>query len=86
LRDLTSPAQPEEQATFSMDAVPEPDCSLVALGAVFYWVIGYEVTITGTRKTVSMLRFRRLPAWTKADILSAKQEAKRLARLFDTAS
>jgi len=84
LRDLSKSNQPEEQATFPMDAVAEPDHSLVALGAVFYWVIGYEVTVTGTRKTVSILRFRRLPAWTKSDLLTAKREAQRLSRLFDT--
>lgn len=85
LRDLTDPSQSEEQASFPLDAVPDPDRDLLLPGAVFYWAIGYEVTVTGTRKTVSMLRFRRLPAWTKSDILSAKAEAERLLRLFDPA-
>lgn len=82
LRDLTNPLRPEEQATFSVDQVPPPDRKLVVPGAVFYWSIGYEDTPTGTRRTVSLLRFRRLPAWTRADMRRIAREVERLKRVF----
>lgn len=82
LRDLTSPVRPEEQATFSIDQVPPPDRKLAVPGGVFYWAIGYEDSPTGTRRTVSLLRFRRLPAWTRSDMRRIAHEVERLKRVF----
>lgn len=82
LRDLTQSARPEEQASFPVEEVPDADHSLVVPGAVFYWTIGYEVTITGTRKTVSMLRFRRLPAWSQSELRRIKADAERFQKLL----
>lgn len=82
LRDLTNRLLPEEQATFSVDQVPPPDRKLVVPGAVFYWSIGYEDSPTGTRRTVSLLRFRRLPAWTRGDMRRIAREVERLKRVF----
>jgi hypothetical protein len=82
LRDLSQAARPEEQASFLLDEVPDPDRSLLVPGAVFYWTIGYEVTLTGTRKTVSMLRFRRLPAWSESDLRRIKADAERFHKLL----
>jgi hypothetical protein len=82
LRDLSRAASPEEQASFPLDEVPDADRSLLVPGAVFYWTIGYEVTLTGTRKTVSMLRFRRLPAWSESDLRRIRADADRFQTLL----
>jgi len=82
LRDLTSPSFPEEQGIFSIDQVSSPDHRLVLPGAVFYWSIGYEDTPSGTRRTISMLRFRRLPAWSRGDMRRIARDVERYQRLF----
>ncbi len=82
LRDLTHPALVEEQATFFLEQVPLPDRGLVLPGAVFYWSIGYEDTATGTRRTISVLRFRRLPAWTRGDMRRLAHQVEKLKRLL----
>jgi hypothetical protein len=82
LRDLTAQERADERASFSFDEVSSDDQHLVALGAVFYWFIGYEITISGQRKLVSTVRFRRLPAWTKSEIEAINKEADELADFF----
>lgn len=82
VRDLTNPTYSEEQAMLSLEHVPPPDRKLVVPGAVFYWSIGYEDTPTGTRRTISVLRFRRLPAWTHGDMRRIAREVERFQRLF----
>jgi hypothetical protein len=86
LRDLTKPTMPEERAVFPLDQVSPSDRFLVIPGAVFYWSIGYEDLLTGTRRTVSVIRFRRLPAWSKNDMRRIKEGIERLrdiARAFE---
>jgi len=82
IRDLTDPSFPPEEATFSVEEVPEPDLSLVFSGSIFYWNVGYETTRSGQRKRVSVLRFRRLPAWTRSDIEAVRRTAATLKSLF----
>lgn len=82
LRDLTNPTYSEEQAMLSLEHVPPPDRKLVVPGAVFYWSVGYEDTPTGTRRTISVLRFRRLPAWTHGDMRRIARDVERFQRLF----
>jgi hypothetical protein len=67
LRDMTEPANPMEQATFSIDEVSPSDTELLERGAVFYWAVGYE-TYAGQRSRKSIIRFRHLPRWTSKDI------------------
>jgi hypothetical protein len=86
LRDLTQLTRPEEEASFPIEEVPDPDRSLLVPGGVFYWTIGYEVTPTGTRKTVSMLRFRRLPAWGESELRRVRADAERLQKLLAPSS
>jgi len=74
LRDLTDPSKPDEEATFSLEEIPEQDKGLVVTGAIFYWVIGYRMSASGQKTRSSDLRFRRLPVWTRAEI---KRLAKR---------
>ena len=64
----------DEEATFDVEEVPEADRELIAPGAVFHWSIGYRDR-RGQRTRESVIRFRRLPAWTKREIERAKREA-----------
>lgn len=82
LRDLTSPAMPPEEASFDLREVSDGDRSLLAVGAVFYWSIGYEVTAHGQKKRVSELRFRRWPPWTKREIGAIAADADDLYGFF----
>ena len=75
LQDLTQEG-PDEEAEFSIEEVSEDDKHLVEPGAIFYWNIGYHDSRSGQRRRSSIIRFRRLPAWTKEDIETAKREAK----------
>jgi hypothetical protein len=85
LRDLTDRSRPEEQATFAVDQVSPVDRSLIVPGGVFYWSIGYEDTLAGQRKTESILRFRRLPAWSRRDLERIKRRVQRFQYLFEGA-
>lgn len=74
LLDLTS-AGVEEEATFSIDDVSNIHRNLLKEGAIFRWSIGYERSKGGTKKRVSSIVFRRLPAWTKRDIAKSLEDA-----------
>jgi hypothetical protein len=82
LRDLTAQERADERTSFSLDEISTDDQYLVTLGAVFYWFLGYEIKISGQRKLVSTLRFRRLPYWTKTEIEAVNKEADELADFF----
>lgn len=58
----------EEEAEFDLAEVSDDDRGLVVAGGVFYWSIGYRVEPQGQRSRCSVLRFRRLPAWSARDI------------------
>lgn len=78
LVDRTDPDRVDEEAEFFVADVAEADLPLLEEGAVFYWSIGYRNALDGQRQRVSEIRFRRLPAWSKKDIETAKQAAQRL--------
>jgi hypothetical protein len=78
--DLTESHRPEEEVTMSLEEVPEADLPLVRPGAVFYWSIGYRTVASGQTERVSSIRFRRLPAWSRSEIESARREAKAILR------
>lgn len=82
IRDLTCPANPEEEVELSVDEVSPSDRPLMVKGAVFYWTIAYETTAEGQLKRVSLLRFRRLPVWTRGQIDRARLRAHRWVRAF----
>jgi hypothetical protein len=79
LVDLTLPG-PDEEAEFSLDEVSEEDRPLIRPGAIFYWNIGYHTSYSGQRTRTSLIRFRRLPAWTREELEAAKREAERLGK------
>ena len=51
-----------------------------AWSLIFYWNIGYHTSYSGQRTRTSIMRFRRLPAWTQNKIDAAKQEAERIGK------
>lgn len=79
LVDLTRTG-PDEEAEFPLDEVSEEDRPLIRPGAIFYWNIGYHNSYSGQRTRTSIIRFRRLPAWTREEIEAAKREAERLGQ------
>jgi len=78
LKDLTNEKNPEEEAEFPLEELSPEDRELVAPGAIFYWNIGYLDTRSGQRRRESIIRFRRLPAWSKREIENSKHEASRI--------
>ncbi|MDH1148136.1 hypothetical protein N5C60_26455 [Pseudomonas mosselii] len=65
----------EELATFPLDEISDSDQKLLKPGAIFRWSIGYERLRGGTKRKVSSIVFRRLPAWSKRDLLEIEAEA-----------
>ncbi|WP_155942703.1 hypothetical protein [Pseudoxanthomonas suwonensis] len=83
LTDKTS-GQPDCEASLSLSEVDEEDRDLVREGAVFYWHVGYEMRPSG-RKRSSMIRFRRMPAWTKTDLKRVENRADELFKRLSSA-
>lgn len=74
LTDLTGSA-PDEEAEIALSEVSPGDRPLVADGAVFYWMIGYRDDRSGQRHRESLIRFRRLPAWTSQEMAAGARQA-----------
>lgn len=69
LIDLTAGAVYEgEEATIPRQELSDHDAKKLRVGAIFRWVIGYERTAGGSRRRVSQIVFRDLPAVTKTDL------------------
>jgi hypothetical protein len=66
---------PDEEAEFSLEEIPADDRPLLQVGSVFYWNVGYHDSSMGQRSRSSIIRFRRLPVWTKRDIEDARRRA-----------
>jgi hypothetical protein len=79
LADKTDPGNSDEIAAFSPEDVTDDEVRLVKVGSSFYWIIGSERTPTGVIKTVSMVRFRRVPAWTQSKLKRAAELARHAA-------
>ncbi|MGH7802263.1 MAG: hypothetical protein ACREOW_16835 [Thermodesulfobacteriota bacterium] len=77
LVDLTEPGA-DEQAEIPLEEVSPEDLDLIVTGAIFYWNIGYEDESNGQRKRASIIRFRRLPAWSQSEIKEAERETKEI--------
>jgi hypothetical protein len=60
----------EETIDFQIDELSDDNKKLLREGAIFRWSIGYQ-KVHGTKRKVSEIVFRRLPALTKKDIESA---------------
>lgn len=83
LVDRTHPEHPPEIADFSRDDVSDGDRELLALGAVFYFSLGYRISPWGQRDRVATIKFRRLPAWSKRELAAAEERAASWAYMFD---
>ncbi|MBR1206940.1 MULTISPECIES: hypothetical protein [unclassified Bradyrhizobium] len=84
LLDVTAGGKYEDEAAdFPISDLSETDLDLLKPGAVFRWVIGYQRQIGGTKRRVSQITFRRLPAWTKRDIAEASRRAESLAQSIE---
>lgn len=69
LIDLTASSTHEnEEAVIPLAEISEEDAAKMSPGSIFRWVIGYERSPSGTKKRVSQIVFRDLPAITKTDI------------------
>jgi hypothetical protein len=78
LVDLTAKkTRPEEKMEFPISDLSEDDKSLLREGAIFRWSIGYQKQ-HGTKKRVSQIVFRRLPAWTRSDFEASKIKVKNI--------
>jgi hypothetical protein len=66
---------PEEEAEFEWADVSAEDRKLVEPGAIFYWTIGFYSMADGQVLRSSLLRFRRLPAWTNSELKRAQLNA-----------
>jgi hypothetical protein len=68
LVDLTAgPAQEEEEAVIPLVELSDEDAAKMCPGSIFRWVIGYERTLAGSKRRVSQIVFRDLPAITSRD-------------------
>ncbi|MDE3098540.1 MAG: hypothetical protein KGJ88_03625 [Verrucomicrobiota bacterium] len=65
----------EEEAEIPLAEVMPGDQDLVKPGAVFYWVMGYRREEYGQVYRFSMIRFQRLPGWSRGEIERTKEAA-----------
>ena len=81
LVDLTDDsAQGEEEATIPVDEISDEDAAKIREGSIFRWVIGYERSVSGSKKRVSHIVFRDLPAITRSDLREGKAWARETIR------
>jgi hypothetical protein len=73
---------PEEVGTFQMGELSDDDLSLVAPGAEFYWVVGYQVNAARQRTRTSVIRMRRLPSYSSEEAERAEHWADSKSHLF----
>lgn len=80
LLDLTAASMQEEEAVIPLDEISEDDLKRLRPGGIFRWVIGYERSASGTKKRVSQIVFRDLPAMTEKDMSEGEEWAKKIAQ------
>ena len=83
LLDLTAGGSfEEEEADIALAEIAEADAAKLEIGSIFRWVIGYERSAMGTKRRVSHIVFRDLPAVTRADRQAGEEWAHRIATAF----
>ena len=81
LVDLTDDsAHGEEEAIIPLDEISDYDATKMREGSIFRWVIGYERSVAGSKKRVSHIVFRDLPAITKSDLRDGEAWARETIR------
>ena len=69
LIDLTAGETYEgKEADIPKEEVSDNDFDKIQIGSLFNWLVGYERSIAGTKKRVSMIVFRNLPAHTRTEL------------------
>ena len=80
LVDLTG-ERPEEELELDKAELSDFDLDLLEPGAIFYWTIGYRRQLPrGARSRESLIRFRRLPAWSRSELAAARERAEEAQR------
>lgn len=64
---------PRHMATFSFDWIAEQDIALIVPGAVFYLSL-YKESLRSSVRNTQEIRFRRLPAWSKAQVTRIERD------------
>ena len=83
LVDLTAGRAVEtEEVQIPIEEISDDDQKKIRKGSIFRWVIGYECSISGTKRRVSQIVFRDLPAITKTDFKEGETWANRIANSF----
>ncbi len=83
LTDVTAEASYEqEEAVIPLIEISDGDAAKMRVGSIFRWVIGYERSSAGTKKRVSQIVFRDLPAVTEADLRVGETWARETMRSF----
>jgi hypothetical protein len=72
----------DEETEIPIEEISGDDKELIKPGAIFYWNIGYLDSYGGQRSRVSVIRFQRLPSWSREEIDAAKREAGRLQKII----
>lgn len=72
----------EEEAEIYITEITEEDYPLLKPGAVFYWSIGHFDHYSGQRFNTGMIRFRRLPGFSRREIDLAQKKAQEIRQLF----
>ena len=81
LTDLTAGASYEqEEAIIPLTELSDHDAARMTAGSLFRWVIGYERSPGGTKKRVSQIVLRDLPAVTEADLRGGEEWARETIR------
>lgn len=82
LIDITSgdSTSVKEEAVIPMEEISEYDEKKMHVGSIFRWVIGYERSVSGTRRRVSQIVFRDLPVVTKSDLEQSDEWARKTAQ------
>ena len=81
LVDLTAGStHEEEEAEIPVAELSDEDSARMRPGSIFRWVIGYERSAAGTKRRVSQIVFRDLPAITKTDLRDGETWARETIR------
>jgi hypothetical protein len=86
LLDLTDRAKPREIVEIPLVEFADADHHLLSPGCVFYWIIGYEISLGGGKSRVSEIRVRRNPEWSQHALESIKARGKELYQIFNNDS
>ncbi len=83
LVDITGgSANAAEEADIPLAEISENDLTKLRRGSIFRWVIGYERSISGSKKRVSEIVFRDTPAMNETDMQKAEAWALEAIRLL----